>query len=126
MVSTPDNDNNLEGPMVFIIIGKAYEAKDTEGIDLHILLQALGVYVVQIVAGVLPRLTPWTLTLNLQALVQGSASYYVDSCSVEAGERTCEYLEHVVSSMDAGLYLGAIAAVVSLVALVVYVRRDVG
>lgn len=80
----------------------------------------------QIVAGVLPRLTPWTLTLNLQALVQGSASYYVDSCSVEAGERTCEYLEHVVSSMDAGLYLGAIAAVVSLVALVVFVRRDVG
>ena len=36
MVSNPDNDNNLEGPMVFIIIGKAYG----QGIDLHIMLQA--------------------------------------------------------------------------------------
>ena len=40
MVTTPDNDNNLEGPMVFIIIGKAYESKDMQGIDLHIMLQA--------------------------------------------------------------------------------------
>ena len=40
MASTPDNDNNLEGPMVFIIIGKAYEVKDGEGIGLHIILRA--------------------------------------------------------------------------------------
>ena len=40
MVNNPDNDNNLEGPMVFIIIGKAYEVKDTPGIDLHIMLRA--------------------------------------------------------------------------------------
>ena len=40
MVYNPDNDNNLEGPMVFIIIGKAYEVKDTPGIDLHIMLRA--------------------------------------------------------------------------------------
>ena len=40
MVSSPDNDNNLEGPMVFIIIGKAYEVKDSQGVDLHIMLRA--------------------------------------------------------------------------------------
>ncbi len=40
MNSTPDNDNQLEGPMVFIIIGKAYEQKDGQGIDMHILLRA--------------------------------------------------------------------------------------
>ncbi|OHV76464.1 transcriptional regulator [Rhizobium sp. LCM 4573] len=40
MIGNPDNDNNLEGPMVFIIIGKAYEIKGGEGIDLHILLSA--------------------------------------------------------------------------------------
>src|SRR3546814_20694585 len=39
MASTPDNDNNLEGPMVFIIISKAYEIKAGEGIDLHIILR---------------------------------------------------------------------------------------
>ncbi|MCM2475606.1 transcriptional regulator [Rhizobium sp. CG5] len=41
MISTPDNDNNLDGPMVFIIIAKAYEKDgDDEGIDLHIMLSA--------------------------------------------------------------------------------------
>src|SRR3546814_19850086 len=40
MASKPDNDNNLEGPMVFIIISKAYEIKDGAGIDLHIILLA--------------------------------------------------------------------------------------
>ena len=40
MIANPDNDNNLEGPMVFIIIGKGYEVKDGEGTDLHIMLRA--------------------------------------------------------------------------------------
>lgn len=40
MMAEPDNDNNLEGPMIFIIIGKAYETKGGEGIDLHVLLRA--------------------------------------------------------------------------------------
>ncbi|MBP2547165.1 hypothetical protein J2858_000058 [Neorhizobium galegae] len=40
MITDPDNDNKHEAPMVFIIIGKGYEAKDSEGIELHILLRA--------------------------------------------------------------------------------------
>jgi hypothetical protein len=40
MMAEPDNDNNLEGPMIFIIIGKAYEAKGGEGVDLHVMLRA--------------------------------------------------------------------------------------
>lgn len=40
MIANPDNDNNLDGPMVFIIIGKGYEKKDTSGIELHIMLRA--------------------------------------------------------------------------------------
>jgi hypothetical protein len=40
MIATPDNDNNLDGPMVFIIIGKGYEKKGAEGIELHIMLRA--------------------------------------------------------------------------------------
>lgn len=40
MITTPDNDNNFDGPMIFIIIGKGYESEASEGIDLHILLKA--------------------------------------------------------------------------------------
>ena len=40
MIATPDNDNNVEPPMVFVVIAKAYEEKGGEGIDLHILLSA--------------------------------------------------------------------------------------
>ncbi len=40
MITTPDNDNNMDQPMVFIIIAKAYEEDNGEGIDLHIMLSA--------------------------------------------------------------------------------------
>lgn len=40
MIANPDNDNNSEGPMVFIIIGKGYETDGSDGVDLHILLKA--------------------------------------------------------------------------------------
>lgn len=41
MTATPDNDNNNDGPMVFIIIGKAYEKDGQEdGVDIHVMLRA--------------------------------------------------------------------------------------
>ncbi|MCM2294752.1 transcriptional regulator [Allorhizobium sp. BGMRC 0089] len=40
MNSNPVNDNQAEGPMVFVVIAKAYETAGGEGIDLHILLTA--------------------------------------------------------------------------------------
>lgn len=40
MITQADNDNSNEGPMVFIIIAKGYEAEGDEGVDLHILLSA--------------------------------------------------------------------------------------
>ena len=41
MTAIPDNDNNLDGPMIFIIIGKAYEKDgDEEGVDIHVMLRA--------------------------------------------------------------------------------------
>ncbi|MDQ0319940.1 hypothetical protein QO002_002078 [Pararhizobium capsulatum DSM 1112] len=41
MSTTADNDNNLDGPMVFIIIGKAYQHDgDKEGVDIHVMLRA--------------------------------------------------------------------------------------
>ncbi|HLP66624.1 MULTISPECIES: transcriptional regulator [Ciceribacter] len=40
MAHNPDNDNNFDTPMVFIIIAKGYEEEGGEGVDLHILLRA--------------------------------------------------------------------------------------
>ena len=41
MASNADNDNNsLDEPMVFIIIGKAYEREGAEGVDIHVMLRA--------------------------------------------------------------------------------------
>lgn len=40
MIDNPDNDNNLDGPMVFIIIGKGYQSKGSEGVEMHILVRA--------------------------------------------------------------------------------------
>lgn len=40
MIDTPDNDNSLDEPMVFIIIGKGYQSKTSDGTELHILLRA--------------------------------------------------------------------------------------
>jgi hypothetical protein len=40
MTNLPDNDNARDEPMVFIIIGKAFEKDGGEGIDIHVILQA--------------------------------------------------------------------------------------
>lgn len=41
MAANADNDNNtLDDPMIFIIIGKAYEREGDEGIDIHVMLRA--------------------------------------------------------------------------------------
>ncbi|MBP2511646.1 hypothetical protein J2855_005302 [Agrobacterium tumefaciens] len=40
MSTLPDNDNGREEPMVFIVIGKAYEHDNSEGIDIHVILRA--------------------------------------------------------------------------------------
>ena len=41
MITTPDNDNNFDGPMIFIIHRQGLRSPDaSEGIDLHIMLKA--------------------------------------------------------------------------------------
>ncbi len=41
MAANADNDNNtLDDPMVFIIIGKAYEREGADGVDIHVMLRA--------------------------------------------------------------------------------------
>ncbi|MBO3759922.1 transcriptional regulator [Ciceribacter sp. L1K23] len=40
MINLPDNDNNLDSPMVFIVIAKAYEEAGGEAIDVHVMVAA--------------------------------------------------------------------------------------
>ncbi|AEG52893.1 transcriptional regulator [Sinorhizobium meliloti WSM1022] len=41
MSVTPDNDNAPDEPLIFIVIGKAYETDgDAEGVDIHVMLRA--------------------------------------------------------------------------------------
>lgn len=40
MITPADNDNQFDSPMIFIILAKGYETKDSEAIELHIMLQA--------------------------------------------------------------------------------------
>lgn len=40
MIAEPDNDNFNDGPMVFIVIGRAYEEENGEGIPIHVILTA--------------------------------------------------------------------------------------
>jgi hypothetical protein len=40
MITSPDNDNNRDEPMVFIVIAKAYEVEGGKPIDLHVMLTA--------------------------------------------------------------------------------------
>lgn len=41
MTVLPDNDNNSDDPMVFIIIGKAFEQDGGDkGVDIHVVLRA--------------------------------------------------------------------------------------
>lgn len=39
-MTTPDNDNDNDGPMVFIVIGRAFEEGDEDGIPIHVILSA--------------------------------------------------------------------------------------
>ncbi len=40
MITSPDNDNNRDEPMVFIVIAKAYETEGGQPVDLHVMLTA--------------------------------------------------------------------------------------
>lgn len=40
MTSNPDNDNARDEAMVFILIGKAYDEEDGDGMDIHVIVRA--------------------------------------------------------------------------------------
>lgn len=73
-----------------------------------------------------PSLQRWTFGNNLRALIEGGATYYLDVCTFdEAGRRTCEWTELAISTWQGGLTIAVFAAVLAVLALLVFRRRDV-
>lgn len=67
----------------------------------------------------------WLVRTNVAAWVQGGTTVWVQECTTDATGMTCQGVERVVTQAQGGLYLLAVAAVLSLVAAVVFRRRDV-
>lgn len=71
-------------------------------------------------------LQPWTLGVNLQAWIAAGARYYVQTCTrEETGELLCTSAERTVSMTQGGVYLLVVVALFTLLALLVFRRRDV-
>ncbi|GIJ00526.1 ABC-2 type transport system permease protein [Sediminihabitans luteus] len=72
-------------------------------------------------------LTPYLLSTNLVAWIQGGTNYQVTRCVVDDTQgEICEGVNYAVSTAHGGIVLGAVAVVVTLFAVLVFRRRDVG
>lgn len=84
---------------------------------------AVEVVLRQVWAGI----APWTLATNVDAWVRGGSSYWLPNvCTSDAsGLVSCESVSRELSMTHGGLYLAAVAAVLAVLALLVFRRRDV-
>lgn len=84
------------------------------------------VLVEAILANQVQSLRPWTVTTNVSAWVQGGSDYFITQCTTSAVGQSCEYVPHFLSQTQSAVYLGVVALVLVLAALLVFRRRDVG
>lgn len=84
------------------------------------------IVVESIIGGLVPRLQPFMLRLNVQAWVADGAPYWVMTCEVTERGTECIGVEHTVSLAHGAVFLGVVALVVLLVTALVFRRRDVG
>lgn len=80
----------------------------------------------QMVTALRPALSPWSPLFALRAWVQGGAEYGVNVCEpAEDGTIQCEWIAHTVTQTHAGIVLAVVAVALTVVALLVFRRRDV-
>jgi ABC-2 type transport system permease protein len=71
------------------------------------------------------RLTPWTPEGTLAAVVTGSHTYFVPVRTVGPDGMSIDYVEKTISLTHGLLYWGVLLAVVIIITLVIFRRRDV-
>lgn len=77
-------------------------------------------------ASLLGEAQRWLPTTALSAWLQGGYAYTTERCSPDAdGVFSCVPVDHVVSTAQGGLTVAALAVVVTLLAVLVFRRRDV-
>jgi len=72
-----------------------------------------------------PEAQRWLVRTNVAAWTQGGTSIWVQECTTDASGTMCEGVERAVSQAQGGLFLLGAAVVLSLVAALVFRRRDV-
>lgn len=75
--------------------------------------------------GIFPRFMQWSGMINMDAWIKGGTTYWKDVCTVGADGRTCNSVETALSMTHGGVYLGVLTALVIVVGLLVFRRRDV-
>ncbi|MCB7137874.1 ABC transporter permease subunit [Cellulosimicrobium marinum] len=72
-----------------------------------------------------PEAQRWLVRTNLTGWVEGGTSYWVNECTTDTTGSVCETVERTVSQTQGGLVLLGLTVVLSLLAVLVFRRRDV-
>lgn len=79
-----------------------------------------------ILTNYISRLTPYSLMLNLQAVLTGQANYYTQPCGNNGNaSESCQPIEHIITGTHGSIYLAALALVLAIVGWLAFRRRDV-
>lgn len=71
------------------------------------------------------NLQPWLVRLNVRGWLEGSATYYIQSCGTDQqGQYSCTGVKHILTLGHATAYLGVLGALVLVLALWTFRRRD--
>lgn len=75
--------------------------------------------------GLLPRFMQWSGMINMDAWIKGGTTYWKEECKLTADGRMCDSVETALSMTHGGIYLAVGTALMIVVGLLVFRRRDV-
>ncbi|GHG48720.1 hypothetical protein GCM10011331_10690 [Flavimobilis marinus] len=75
--------------------------------------------------GLFPRFMQLSGMINMDAWIKGGTTYWKQVCTVGSDGRVCDTVETALSMTHGGIYLGVLTALVIVVGLLIFRRRDV-